>query len=126
MEKKEILTAVIVAIAVIVVTALLFWPTNKGPAKNYDKFAQCLSEKGAVEYGAYWCGHCKEQKEMFGDSFKFINYVECDAGGKNARPELCEQAGITGYPTWIINGKRLSGLQKFETLAAETNCTLPK
>lgn len=64
---------------------------------NYDEFAKCLTEKGAVMYGAEWCTHCKEQKAAFGDSFKYIKYIEC--------PEnilLCTDKGINGYPTWII------------------------
>ena len=121
-DQKTFIIAGIVTVFVII-GVILIWPSN-GPQKNYDKFAQCLSEKGAVEYGAYWCGHCKEQKEMFGSSFKFINYIECDPNGEAARPELCAAAEITGYPTWIINGKRLEGVQKFETLAEATNCTL--
>ncbi len=122
MEQKELYTAVIIAAIVIVGVFYFFYP--KGPEKNYDKFAQCLSEKGAVEYGAYWCQHCKDQREMFGSSYKFINYVECDSNGENARPELCQQAAITGYPTWIINGQRFEGVQQFETLATAANCTL--
>jgi glutaredoxin len=70
-------------------------------------------------YGAEWCGHCKQQKEMFGESFKYVNYVEC--------PEnqvLCEQMGITGYPTWIINGVHKEGAQSIEELSSLTGCPL--
>lgn len=34
-----------------------------------DDFAKCLTEKGAKMYGTSWCGHCKNQKALFGDSF---------------------------------------------------------
>jgi hypothetical protein len=37
---------------------------NNSP--KYVEFAQCLSDKGAVFYGAFWCTHCKSQKQMFG------------------------------------------------------------
>ena len=69
-------------------------PTNK----NYDEFAKCLTQKGAVMYGAEWCPHCKDQKAAFGDSFKYINYVECPDN-----TQLCIDKGIQGYPTWIIS-----------------------
>jgi glutaredoxin-related protein len=28
-------------------------------------------------YGSKICPHCLKQKELFGDSFQYINYVEC-------------------------------------------------
>ena len=87
--------------------------------QNYDSFAKCLTEKGAVMYGAYWCGHCKEQKEMFGDSFKYINYVEC-----TEKKQICEDAGIGGYPTWIIDGKSHEGVQPLSKLAGISQCKL--
>ena len=113
----------IVAVIVIIGAIYFLYPKQEQPGK-YDSFAQCLTEKGAAMYGAYWCNHCAAQKEMFGKSFKYINYVECDARGENAKPELCEQAGITGYPTWIINGETYKGVQQLETLASITNCTI--
>ena len=86
---------------------------------SLDDFAKCLAIKGATMYGAEWCGHCKEQKAMFGESFKYVNYVEC--------PEsqvLCEQMGIKGYPTWVINGVNYPGTQTFERLKELTGCSV--
>lgn len=90
----------------------------------YDEFAQCLTEKGAVFYGAYWCHFCKEQKGLLGSSMEFINYVECDPKGKNAQPELCAENNIRGYPTWIIDSKSYSGVQSLEKLSELTTCPL--
>ncbi len=90
----------------------------------YDEFAQCLTEKGAVFYGAYWCPHCGDQKEMLGSSMEFINYVECDSKGKNAQPELCAENNIKGYPTWIIDGEKYEGTQSLERLSELTTCPL--
>ncbi|MEI8253857.1 MAG: hypothetical protein WCG25_09235 [bacterium] len=28
-------------------------------------------------YGTETCSHCIAQKELFGDSFKYINYIDC-------------------------------------------------
>jgi len=99
---------------------------NETPKTKQDFFAQCLTDKGAEMYGAYWCGHCQNQKAMFGDSFKFIEYIECDSGGQNAHPEKCQKAGVTGYPTWKINGKLMPGEKTLELLANLTGCSLPK
>ncbi len=91
---------------------------------SLEEFAKCLSEKGAKMYGAYWCGHCQEQKQAFGNASKFIDYVECDPEGENAKPYLCQQAGIQGYPTWIIYGQVLVGEQSFLTLSQASGCSL--
>src|ERR1700756_4791741 len=48
---------------------------------RYDDFARCISAKGAKMYGAFWCPHCEEQKEQFGSSFQYVNYVECGVKG---------------------------------------------
>jgi len=82
---------------------------------QYDEFAQYLTEQGAKMYGTDWCGYCKEQKKLFGDSFQYIDYVNCD---KNRQE--CSNAGIGGYPTWKINGENYSGLQSLEQLASLT------
>jgi hypothetical protein len=72
--------AIILAIAVV---ALAIFNNNKNSSSTsskiglYDAFAQCLTDKGAVMYGAEWCSHCKAQKAAFGDSFRLIKYVEC-------------------------------------------------
>ncbi|MFH1454755.1 MAG: hypothetical protein ABIF22_00280 [bacterium] len=96
---------------------------NKGPGL-YDAFAQCLADKGAVMYGAEWCVHCKEQKVMFGDSFKYIKYVECPDN-----TQLCIDNGVQRYPTWLIGtSTKLEGFDKNKTikeLSDATGCSLP-
>ncbi len=60
--------------------------------------AKCLTEKGWHMYGAYWCPHCKAQKEMFGEeAFKFVNYIEC-----TDKVDLCNAKNVKGYPTWTV------------------------
>jgi hypothetical protein len=91
--------------------------------EGYDGLAKCLTDSGAVMYGAYWCPHCQEQKKMFGEDAGLINYVECDAKGENGNPELCQQQGITGYPTWIFgNGERVAGAMSLSELAKRAEC----
>lgn len=92
----------------------------KGEASspNPAALAEHLSAIDARMYGAYWCPHCADQKEMFGDAFSTIDYVECAPDGENARPELCQSAGIQGYPTWEINGELYPGLRSLADLAA--------
>lgn len=93
---------------------------NSGDKK--DALAKCLTEKGAKMYGAYWCPHCQSQKKDFGDSFQYVDYVECAANGPNANPAACKDAGIQGFPTWIIGGVQYSGEQSLSTLAKVAGC----
>lgn len=85
-----------------------------------DEFAKCLTEKGAVMYGAEWCPYCKEEIRTFGESFKFIDYVECPQ-----KPNRCIKAGVEAYPTWIFaDGKKLVGRQGIDKLALESGCQI--
>jgi uncharacterized membrane protein/glutaredoxin len=87
-----------------------------GPAEI--ALAKHLTATGAKIYTAYTCPHCHEQKELLGkEAVSFINDIECNPKGKNARPDLCQAAGVRGYPTWEINGKMYPGVQRLETLA---------
>lgn len=114
--------AFVLSLLVLVLLIFLFRFSNKTDAGNLDEFAQCLSGKNVVMYGAYWCPHCQNEKAAFGDSFGFVDYVEC-----TARPNDCIAAGIKGYPTWIFSdGRRLEGEQGIEKLSKESGCALPQ
>jgi len=86
------------------------------------KLAEHLTKQGAVMYNAYWCPHCHDQKEMFGkEASEKLNLVECAKDGFNNKRELCEAKGITGFPSWEINGLIDSGVKSLEELAELTN-----
>ncbi len=103
--------------------ALVQTTTNTVAATSTEKLAKCLTAAGAKMYGAYWCPHCADQKKLFGDSFKYVAYVECDAKGENPNPEACKKAGIEGYPTWIFSdGNKVTGTQDLDNLSQLSNC----
>uniref|UniRef100_A0A1J3JE63 Thiol-disulfide oxidoreductase LTO1 n=1 Tax=Noccaea caerulescens TaxID=107243 RepID=A0A1J3JE63_NOCCA len=83
--------------------------------------AKHLNSIGAKMYGAFWCSHCLEQKQMFGrEAAKLLNYVECFPQGYKKGTKIfkaCSEAGIEGFPTWIINGQVLSGEVELAELA---------
>ena len=80
--------------------------------------ANHLKQVEAKMYGAFWCPHCHEQKQLFGqEASQAINYIECDPKGKKPQPELCEAAKIESFPTWKIKDKSVSGTQSLEELA---------
>lgn len=91
---------------------------NDGPGE-YDSLAKCLTEKGAKMYGTEWCSHCKNQKAAFGNSFQYVDYIDCD---KNKNE--CSLAGVQGYPTWKIEGQNYPGEQQLNNLASLSGCEL--
>jgi hypothetical protein len=112
----------IAGIFIALVVAGYFLLAN-APGK-YDSFAQCLSDKGVKMYGAFWCPHCKDQKEMFGSSWKYVDYVECSTPDGSAQLQVCTDAGIKGYPTWDIGGTKKDGVLTLGELSQETGCPL--
>ncbi|MEM4657859.1 MAG: vitamin K epoxide reductase family protein [Candidatus Methanosuratincola sp.] len=82
------------------------------------QLAKHLTSIGATMYGTYWCPHCSAQKKLFGDAFRYINYVDCDPKApKNANASLCMKKGVKVYPTWEINGRRYIGVKSLEELS---------
>jgi uncharacterized membrane protein len=69
--------------------------------------AEHLDETGARYYGAFWCPDCQEQSRLFGRSADRLPYVECTPDGRGGGIAFaCVAADITGYPTWVIDGRR--------------------
>lgn len=84
-----------------------------------ENLAKCLTEKGAVFYGTEWCPHCQDQKEMFGSAMEYIVFVDCDENR-----DACVDAGIKGYPTWIIGNETLTGTQQLFKLSQVAQCPI--
>ena len=122
MTNKNIFISIIILLILGTVATVLIRSNNGNisPTK-YDEFAQCLASKKLTMYGAAWCAHCKTQKALFGDSFKYVPYVEC-----TEKPEECLAKGVENYPTWIDeNGQKYEGVQSLEKLVEITSCELP-
>jgi len=80
-----------------------------------------LAKSGAKMYGAYWCPHCQQQKEVFGGSASRLPYIECSPEGQNSpQAAECRDAHIMSYPTWVINGKRIEEVLSLKQLAEST------
>lgn len=124
MKNQKNIFFIVIGIVVLGIIAVVFFQT-KGkniPSTKYDTFAQCLASKNLTMYGASWCTHCKAQKERFGDSFKYVPYVECTEKAKE-----CLDKGVEGYPTWIdVKGVKYVGEQELTKLAEITGCVLPQ
>lgn len=81
------------------------------------ELASSLQAMDAKMYGAYWCSHCYDQKEVLGkQAFGKITYVECSKDGVNSQTKLCRSKDVPGYPTWEIQGQLYPGQQDLEEL----------
>lgn len=113
------IVAVVVAVAMPIGVVINYYNT---PGK-YDELAQCLKDKGAIFYGAFWCPHCQTQKAMFGKSARYIPYTECSTPDAKGQLQVCADAGVESYPTWLFaDGSELGGSQSIEVLAEKTAC----
>ncbi len=93
--------------------------------ENLDEFAQCVMDSGSKFYGSFWCGHCGNQKEAFGDSAKLLPYVECATPDSRGQTDECKNAEVTSYPSWDFpDGKRLLGELPFEVIAEHSGCDI--
>jgi hypothetical protein len=116
---------VIVLVIVAVCAGLYFLLRHKQNARM-DAFARCLGTKGAKMYGAYWCPHCADQKDLFGSSFEYAPYIECGIKGSQAEAQVCVDAGVKHFPTWTFaDGARVEGEHALEFLGEATGCPLP-
>ena len=97
--------------------ALVFLTACSSSPGRYDTFAKCLSANNVTMYGTSWCPHCHAQEALFGNSFQYINFVDCDK-----HPGECGAANITGYPTWNINGTNYIGEQTFYDISKASGC----
>ena len=83
--------------------------------------AQHLSDYGAKFYGASWCVECRQQKRRFGHAADRLPYVECSPGGRNTpMTSTCAAAGVTVFPTWVIDGIQHNGVLEPQQLAVLT------
>ncbi len=114
-------------VAIIVIAILGWWAYYMLTPGKYDTFAQCLKEKGAIFYGAFWCPHCAEQKAMFGKSKKNLPYVECSTPDGRGQLPVCDEKGIKGYPTWFFgDSEPVSAVLTFPQLGERTGCEIPE
>ena len=124
---KIFVSVIVVLIIGTIGTILLRQDVAPAEPGKYDTLAQCLKDKGAVFYGAFWCSHCQAQKKLFGLSAKLLPYVECSTVDGRNQIQICKDKNIGGYPTWeFADGSRLNGEIPLNQLAEKTSCILPE
>jgi hypothetical protein len=113
------------AVLIVAAFGLAFYFGNRNQHRH-DAFARCLTGRGVKMYGAFWCPHCQEQKEMFGASFEYAPYVECGVkGDAHGVAQVCKDQDIKHYPTWQFPpmGERVERVFTLQELGDRTGCT---
>jgi hypothetical protein len=125
-EPNSLVLKIVIVVAIVAVCGGLYFLLRRKHDSRMDAFAQCLGTKGAKMYGAYWCPHCADQKELFGSSFQYAPYVECGIKGSHNEAQVCVDAGVKRFPTWVFaDGAKVEGEHSLEFLGQETGCPLP-
>jgi len=122
MSKQAIKRILFVGTLILLAVLFLFlFGAGKDKTKTSPEvlaLAECLTEKGVKMYGADWCPHCQEQKNLFGAAFKKVDYIECQQ-----QLVVCQQANIKAFPTWVFpDGIRIEGVLSLERLSRLSGC----
>lgn len=128
MEKntRNIILLIIAALLVVAGIFYFLYAQSNSPGK-LDAFAQCIKSKGVTFYGAFWCPHCQHEKSLFGNSAKYLPYVECSTPDGNGQLQVCNDQKVQVYPTWKFpDGSTKEGEMSLQDLATKTGCQLPK
>jgi glutaredoxin len=124
--KSSSMRKIVTGVLIVAAFAAVIYLGLRKRGNRLDGFAKCLAAKQVKMYGAYWCPHCAEQKEMFESSFQYVPYVECGIPGSREEAPACKEAGIKHFPTWQFgDGERREGTQPLPALGAKTGCSLP-
>lgn len=133
-KAKKIILSICVLVFVIFVFYMITGAVTKYTGRSItggaiktevmENFAKCLSENNVKMYGASWCGHCTNQKKLFGEGVLEESeiYVECEDNGEGAK--ACSDKGIEGYPTWEVNGKLYPGEINLDKLSELSGCEI--
>jgi hypothetical protein len=125
-SKSSSASKIIIAVLIVAAFAAVIYLALRKRGNRLDAFAKCIASKQAKMYGAYWCPHCADQKEMFGSSFQYVPYVECGVPGSRDEGPVCKDAGIKHFPTWqFADGERQEGTLPLQSLGTKTGCGLP-
>jgi uncharacterized membrane protein len=128
-KKEFFIGAIILALLFAGFTYLL--QNRSIPKKEYNSFAQCLTENGYLMYGSVTCSFCARQRALFGNSFEYITEIECDPRNPNDEAERCISKEVERTPTWFIEDKNGNTIKRFEAgvisledLSKLSNCPL--
>ena len=85
-------------------------------------FAKFLTKNKIVMYSAWYCSHCQNQKDLFGqDALKELTIVECANKGEFKFNDVCVNKQIEATPSWEIDNEIITGTTSLKELAELTS-----
>ena len=112
-SKKILIISIVSIVFVLIVGGIGFSYVNTLKPAVLDGFAQCLTDKGAIMYGATSCQYSHAQQGMFGNSKKYLDIRD-----------FTEDPNIQVTPTWLINGAYYRNVQTIDKLSSLTGCKI--
>lgn len=123
--KNNLGIILVIVLLVVLAGGLTLLKNKKDTNPSLQAFASCIKNSGAKFYGAWWCPHCNEQKDLFAKYDKDLPYIECSDQSRKMLG-VCTDAGIQRFPTWIFpDGEKIEGVLSFDALAKKTACPAP-
>ena len=88
--------------------------------------AKCLTEKGVQFFGTHWCPFCTQQKEMFGETARYLPYIECAPDRATSEEiAMCEAANVRGVPHWRFPDQRqIERIMSIQSLIEYSGCVI--
>jgi len=108
LKKKIKLT---IGLLVVVLIFAYFLRSSGEVDPDMENFAKYLSEQGISMAGTEWCPHCKDQKKLFGNSFQYVDYHDCELD-----KQWCLDHGVKAYPTWVFPDGNYPGVKSINEL----------
>ena len=112
-NKKILIISIISVVFVLIVGGIGWGYLNTLKPAVLDGFAQCLTDKGDIMYGATSCQYSHAQQGMFGNSKKYLDIRD-----------FTEDSNIQVTPTWLINGAYYRNVQTIDKLSSLTGCKI--
>jgi len=110
MKKSNTITIVIILAVIIFASIIISTRGNDTP----KELAKCIGKRTTL-YVQLGCHACKIQEDMFGESYQYLNTIDCWF-----EKERC--GGIPSTPTWVIQEKKYTEVLSIETLKQLTGC----
>lgn len=80
------------------------------------KLADCLVNENSALFVTQNCLDCEKQLDIFGsEGTKHLPIIECSS--------LDDCPSASGFPSWIIGGKKLAGVHDVDSLKEFSGCT---
>ena len=110
--KRGLWTGIIILIIIVFSIYIL----SKNGGNENEQLAKCIASKSTL-YIQTGCFACQKQEGIFGETYKYLNTVDCSVEG-----DVCLTNEIMATPTWLINGEKYVGYIGLDNLKELTGC----